>query len=46
MPKIQKFNAVFYVSIPISKMKAKKWKVGDELDASFNERGNLEYAKI
>lgn len=46
MVKIQKFNNVYYIAIPKTKIAAKRWKVGDELDASFNENGALVYTKV
>lgn len=46
MVKIQCFNKVYYVAIPKTKMTAKNWKVGDELDVNFNAEGNLVYSKL
>jgi len=41
MVKIQESNGRFWITIPKTKMKIKKWKKGQELDISFDKDGNL-----
>lgn len=42
MVKLQEANNRFFLSIPKEYIKKKKWKKGEELLVSFNERGNIE----
>lgn len=46
MAKLQEHKGQFTVSIPSEYIKQAGWKKGDSLTISFNERGNLEFAKV
>lgn len=39
--KIQESNGRFWVTIPLTKAKIKKWEKGTEVDWSFDKDGNL-----
>ena len=46
MTKIQIINKQLFIYLPKDKVKFAKLSKGDEVDVSFNERGNLEIRKI
>lgn len=46
MAKLQKHKKQFTVTIPEQYIKQAKWKKGDILTVSFNERKNIELAKV
>jgi len=39
--KVQESKGRFWVSLPITKIRIKKWKKGQEVDWSFDKDGNL-----
>jgi len=39
--KLQESKGRYWVSVPITKIRIKKWKKGQELDWSFDKDGNL-----
>ena len=46
MAKLQEYKGQFTISIPQEYIDQAKWKKGDMITISFNERGNLEIAKV
>lgn len=46
MAKLQAYKGQFTVSIPQEYIDQAKWQKGDTLTISFNERGNIELAKV
>jgi antitoxin component of MazEF toxin-antitoxin module len=46
MVKLQESGGQFTLTIPMEYVLQAKWKKGDSVTVSFNERGNLELAKV
>ena len=46
MVKLQEFAGQFSVTIPQAYVEQAKWEKGENLTVSFNERGNIELAKV
>jgi hypothetical protein len=46
MAKIQFSRGSFFVIVPKSLVKAKKWEKGTEVAFAFNERGNVELQAV
>jgi hypothetical protein len=42
MVKLQEYKNQYFVTIPCEIVEKKKWKKGQKLIVSFNERGNVE----
>jgi hypothetical protein len=42
MAVLQEYKGKFHVNLPSNLVEKKKWKKGEKLIWSFNERGNLE----
>ncbi len=46
MVKIQEVKDRFFCSIPKEYIAQARWKKGDQVTVSFNERGNIELKKV
>ena len=44
--KLQESNGRFWVTVPLTKVKVKKWQKGQELDWSYDKHGNLVLIEI
>jgi hypothetical protein len=46
MVKLIKNQNKFIMTVPMSKIKSKGWKGGEEFDVNFNENGDLVYIEL
>lgn len=46
MAKLQQYKGQFTISIPSEYVEQAQWQKGDTITISFNERGNVELAKV